>query len=82
MAMRYILFVLFMLAAMSARATLDIEIVGAGEHQIPVSIVPFDGEDALTHKISAVIASDLKRSGLFRLVDSAGKTPHEMREVN
>ena len=81
MAVRYILFVLFMLAAVPARATLDIEITGAGEHQIPVSIVPFDGEDTLTQKISAVIASDLKRSGLFRLVEPVSKTPHEMRDV-
>ena len=28
-----------------AHAALDIEIVGAGEHQIPVSIVPFAGEE-------------------------------------
>jgi TolB protein len=79
--MRNIIFVFLALVAYPVQAALDIEITGAGEHQIPISIVPFAGEEKLAQKISAVIASDLKRSGLFRLVDSAGKTPHEMRDV-
>lgn len=82
MVLRNIFIVLLMFAAFPAQAALDIEITGAGEHQIPVSIVPFAGEEALTQKISAVIANDLKRSGLFRLVEPAGKMPHEMRDVS
>lgn len=81
MVLRNIIFVFLLLLAYPVHAALDIEITGAGEHQIPVSIVPFAGEEKLAQKISAVIASDLKRSGLFRLVDPAGKTPHEMRDV-
>ncbi len=71
-----------MAVVLPVQATLYIEISGAGEHQIPISIVPFDGEDKLSQKISEVIANDLKRSGLFRLVDPAGKSPHELRDVN
>jgi TolB protein len=63
------------------QAALDIEITGAGEHQIPISIVPFAGEEKLTQQISAVIANDLKRSGLFRLVEPGAKAPHEIRDV-
>ena len=81
MVVRYIAFVLLMLAALHVQAALDIEITGAGEHQIPISIVSFAGEETLTQKISSVIANDLRRSGLFRLVDVAGKTPHEIRDV-
>jgi len=81
MQLRYFVFIFFMVWALPARATLDIEITGAGEHQIPITIVSFAGENAVSQKISEIIASDLKRSGLFRLVDPAGKTPHEMREV-
>jgi TolB protein len=81
MALRYLSFVFLLSAALPAQATLDIEITGAGEHQIPISIVSFAGEDAIAQKISVIIANDLKRSGLFRLVDPAGKAPHEMREV-
>ena len=81
MVLRNILFMFFWCAALPVQAALDIEITGAGEHQIPISIVPFAGEEALTQKLSLVIANDLKRSGMFRLVDPAGKLPHEMRDV-
>ncbi len=82
MIFRNIFSVLLMAVALPVQATLDIEITGAGEHQIPISIVPFNGEEKLTQKISQIIANDLKRSGLFRLVDPAGKSPQEMRDVN
>jgi TolB protein len=78
---RYFFCIFLLAAALPAHATLDIEISGAGEHQIPISIVAFAGEEALSQKISSVIANDLKRSGLFRLVDPAAKAPHEMRDV-
>ena len=81
MIFRNICFVLLMLLALPVRASLDIEITGAGEHQIPISIVSFAGEEKLGQKISEEIANDLKRSGLFRIVDVAGKKPHELSEV-
>ena len=64
-----------------AHAALDIEIIGAGEHQIPIAIVPFAGEGKFAQSVSQVISADLTRSGLFRLVDPAGKAPREPREV-
>ncbi len=67
-------------AALPAQA-LDIEIAGAGEHQIPVAIVPFAGEENLAQSISGIVSADLARSGLFKLVDPAGKSPHEPQEV-
>lgn len=81
MILRNICLVLLLCVALPVQAALDIEITGAGEHQIPISIVPFAGEEKLTQQISAVIANDLKRSGLFRLIDPAGKAPHEIRDV-
>lgn len=81
MVLRHIVFILLSILALPAQATLDIEITGAGEHQIPIAIVPFAGEDAITQKISLIVANDLKRSGLFRLIDPAGKSPREMRDV-
>jgi TolB protein len=53
-----------------ARAQLDIQIVGGGANQIPVSIAPFEGELATPVELSAVIAADLQRSGRFRLVEA------------
>lgn len=67
--------------ALPVRAELTIEITGAGAHQIPIAIVPFAGEEKLAQRVSSVVAADLARSGLFRLVDPAGKAPHEPREV-
>lgn len=73
---------LLMVQVAQARAALNIEIIGAGEHQIPVAIVPFGGNGKLAQTINEVIAGDLQRSGLFRLVDPAGKLPHEPAEVH
>jgi TolB protein len=73
---------LLLAQASLASAVLSIEIVGAGEHQIPVALVPFGGDSKLAQIINDVIAGDLQRSGLFRLVDLAGKAPHQLAEVN
>jgi len=77
------LFGLWLLAQTSmSMATLNIEIIGAGENQIPIAIVPFGGDEKLAQSINEVVTGDLQRSGLFRLVDPAGKSPHEPAEVN
>lgn len=77
--MRVLLFFLTWALALNVRAELTIEITGAGEHQTPLSVVRFGGEDG--EAVSTVIANDLARTGLFRLVDAAGRTPHEPGEV-
>ena len=77
----YFWLVLLLCASLSAHAALNIEIIGAGEHQIPIAIVPFAGEGKFAQSVSSVVAADLARSGLFRLADPAGKAPHEPREV-
>ena len=79
--LRYFGWIFLLCAALPAHAALNIEIIGAGEHQIPVAIVPFAGEGKFAQSISQVVSADLARSGLFRLVDPAGKAPHEPREV-
>jgi TolB protein len=74
---------LLLLAQVSvANAVMTIEIIGAGEHQIPVAIVPFGGDAKLAQTINAVVVGDLQRSGLFRLIDPAGKLPHEPADVS
>jgi TolB protein len=79
--LRYLGGLILLCTALSARAALNIEITGAGEHQIPVAIVPLAGEVKLAQSISDIVSADLARSGLFRLIDPAGKAPHEPREV-
>jgi len=63
------------LAAGSARATLTIEIVGHGQKQFPIAIAPLANEAGLPDSISKVVAADLARSGLFRIVDAGGVVP-------
>ncbi len=59
-------------AALSARAALTIEITGGATLQIPIAIAPFSGEEAYPEKMSQIITADLARSGLFKLIDTAG----------
>ena len=73
--------IILLCLALPAAAVLDIEVTGAGEHQVPISIVPFEGEEVLDQRISEVVANDLKRTGLFKLVSPAGKAPHDTKEV-
>ena len=77
-----LLFMLILLCvSLPSRAALTIEITGAGEHQIPVAIAPFAGEDQMSQSITGVIKADLSRTGLFKLIDPAGKDPHDPRDV-
>lgn len=73
---------ILLVQASMANAVLSFEIIGAGEHQIPVAIIPFGGDDKLGQAIQEVVLGDLQRSGLFRPVDPAGKSPHDLSEVN
>lgn len=81
---RTVLIALLLALSAAARAALTIEIVGAGANQIPVAIVPFRAEEGLPQQLTSVIAADLTRSGLFRMVDAGGvvPVPHEPEELN
>ena len=79
--LRYFLLLLLLTATLPVRAELDIQISGAGEHQIPIAIAPFAGEENLTQRISVIVSADLERTGLFKIIDPSGKAPHEPREV-
>lgn len=68
------LFLLWGVSCSSANAQLKIEIIGSGASQFPIAIVPFKGENTLPQSVTDVIAADLQRSGLFKIVDSGGLT--------
>jgi TolB protein len=83
MYMRFLGGIVLLFIACAARAELTIEITGAGEHQIPISLVRFAGEEKMVGQgISSVVTNDLTRTGLFKMIDPAGKVPHEPSEVN
>jgi len=49
-------------------AQFRIEVAGVGLTQVPVTVAPFRGQDALTQKISDIVLADLERSGQFRSI--------------
>jgi TolB protein len=55
-----------------ANAALEIEISGGSAQQVPVAIVPFQQSGSSADNISNIIAADLKRSGLFRVLETGG----------
>ena len=67
-----------------ARAALTIEIVGSGANQIPIAIVPFQAEAGIPTQLTPIVAADLARSGLFKMVDAGGvvPVPHQPDQVN
>jgi len=75
---KIILIVLGLLLSTSCFAQLTIEISGAGANRIPVAIAAFAGENRLPAAISEVIQFDLNRSGLFKLIDTAGVNAPEV----
>ncbi|OZA06159.1 MAG: Tol-Pal system beta propeller repeat protein TolB [Methylophilaceae bacterium 17-44-8] len=62
------------LASTQANAALEIEISGGGAQQIPVAILPFAEPAGISSKdsIHEIVAADLKRSGMFRVLDTRG----------
>ena len=76
-----ILLLLSLLLPLVSHAALDIEIVGGAAQQIPIAVVPFT--NAQKEDLTAIVASDLRRSGLFRLLETRGVAtqPHELAEV-
>ncbi|WP_420845260.1 Tol-Pal system beta propeller repeat protein TolB [Nitrosomonas ureae] len=79
--MHVLLFLLLWLVSSSLHAQLNIEIFGGGASRIPITIVPFAEESRLQQNITPVINADLQRTGLFRLIDPAGSSPHSPAEV-
>jgi TolB protein len=78
-----VLFAFFALPP-AANAAISIEIVGSGGNQFPIAIVPFRAEAGIPQQLTPVVAADLARSGLFKVVDAGGVNPLpvEPQDVN
>ena len=63
----------------AARAQLTIEIVGGAGTAIPIAIVSFSGEAAFPLGISGIVAADLGRSGMFKLIGADNINPRPAR---
>jgi len=76
---RLLLAFLLLFAVLPARAQLTIEIVGGGGAALPLAVVPFESEATYPLGITGIVGADLQRSGLVRLVDTAGVNPRPYR---
>ena len=69
------LLILFFGLGSTAHAQLTIEITGGGANQIPIAVLPFQGEDQLPASVTDIVEADLNRSGRFRMQYSGGISP-------
>lgn len=83
-----LLFPLFCLALLSApfsaRAAMEIQVVGGAANQIAVAMVPFQAAPGQpVPALTRIAGDDLERSGQFRLVDASGmQQPAAPAQVN
>ena len=68
-----------LLLTRGAVAQLTIEIIGGGGTTIPIAVVPFAGEANYPYPLTEIVAADLNRSGLFKLIDPSGVNPRPVR---
>ncbi|MFW5432766.1 MAG: Tol-Pal system beta propeller repeat protein TolB [Methylophilaceae bacterium] len=69
---KLVVFVFASFITFSANAALDIEITGGSAQQIPIAVVPFGNGSSMKTNMADIINADLRRSGLFRLLDARG----------
>ena len=72
----FVIFSTNLLFTSLAHAELEIEISGGSAQQVPIAIVPFSQAGSSADNISNIIAADLKRSGLFRVLETGGVVNH------
>lgn len=66
---------LFFFLASPLNAAVTIEIRGGAGQGIPLAVLPFSGESPGQNSIAEIAASDLARSGLFRIVPAGAPPP-------
>ncbi|MBC7955663.1 MAG: Tol-Pal system protein TolB [Cytophagales bacterium] len=54
----------------TVQAQFRVEISGVGATQVPIAIARFRDEDRTTQSLSAIVRSDLERSGVFRNIEA------------
>lgn len=76
------LFLSILLIPLLATAALEIEISGGGAQQIPIAIVPFTQTNN-QQNISSIVGADLRRSGLFRVLETGGvaNKPNDLAQI-
>ncbi len=73
---------MMVLAVGMAHAQLNVEISGVGSSQFPIAVANFQNEAGAPQNLTAIVRSDLTRSGRFRNVDIGGATVAESASVD
>src|SRR5260221_14604879 len=70
--------------SIASQAQLVIDVTTSAGRQIPIALAPFANEDSAPQNITPIISNNLARTGLFRIVNTAGLgvLPSEPSEVN
>jgi len=73
-----------LVAAVGARAQLQIEITPGAQQRTPIAIAPFPGENAFATALTDIVRADLERSGVFRALElpPLNPPPTEASNVN
>ena len=71
-----------LVVSITATAQLSIDVTGAGVNRVPISVVNFDGDRALSQALTSVVRTDLDHSGSFRLVDGGNATLADNAAIN
>lgn len=76
--------VLLLSGAAGSYAQITIDVIGGGANQIPITVLPLDGERSHDQVISEIVSADLRRSGLFALgaLGSRRPFPSEAKDVD
>ena len=77
--LKYVVLLWGLFICLIARAELTIEISVQGAKQIPIAILPFAGQNPNQQSIGKIVAADLTRTGLFKLVEPPSSQPELKR---
>ncbi len=76
-------FLSVLVASGSARAAMEIQVIGGAANRIAIAIVPFQAASGQpTPALTQIVADDLGRSGQFSQVDPGGLQPVEPAQVD
>ena len=73
--LRATLFLAGLLAAGLSHAQLSIDITTTGGRQVPIAVMPLAGDTSQPQSVGEVVAADLARTGIFKLVNTSGVSP-------
>jgi TolB protein len=76
--LRFILTGLMLVVAGAVHAQFRVDVTGVGMRQLPIAVVPFQGEESSPQKMGSIVQADLERSGQFVGLQASGVILNEL----